>query len=214
MLHVKLSPTTSPTERREVLAEAICDWVLEHGVGNLSLRPLARDLGTSTYSLMYWFGSKEGVVSAALERSEQRQQGMVFEWVATAGDVAPGDLLRRYWAWSASEQGRPYLRLIVELQGLAQRSAPLRAYVERALAPWRHLIEPILEASGLDPQQARDRTTLLFATISGLQTELATGGDVERTTRAAELLASELDTLGRLSIAEAERHLATRPTAG
>ena len=198
MLSVKVPRAELP--QRESLADAVCDWVLEHGVNALSLRPLASDLGISTYPLHYWFGSKTGVIVAALERSEQRQLAMVARWAEEDGAVLVGDLFRRYWAWSTSPTGRPYLRLFVELVGLAQRSPELRPYVERAIVPWRELIERSLTDSGRAPDEARSQTTLLAATVAGLQMDLATSGAVKRTTQAAETLASQLEEIGRLPL--------------
>ena len=121
-------------------------------------------------------------------------------WAEEAGFVAPGDLLRRYWRWSVTAEGRPYLNLFVELTGLAQRSDELRGYVGRVMRPWRALLEAVLAQAGADAGALASRATLLAATISGLQVDLATSADVERTSTAAEALAAELDALGRLPL--------------
>ena len=182
--------------QREALADRVCDWVLEHGVSQLSLRPLADDLGISTYPLIYWFETKEGVIEAALTRSEERQMELLVGWAGEEGAIAPGRLFRRYWKWCVSPRGRPYLRLFVELTGLAQREPALGTYVDRALSPWRNVIQAFLEGSGFDPDRSEAKTTLLIATAAGLQLDLATTGDVKRTTAAAEVFAAELDALG------------------
>jgi hypothetical protein len=97
------------------------------------------------------------------------------------------------------------LRLFVELTGLAQRSDELRGYVERAIAPWRALLEAVLRESGVEPRSAWARATLLAGTVAGLQLDLATSGDVERVSAAAAGLAAELDELGRLPAAALDR---------
>lgn len=181
--------------QREALADEICDWVLEHGVSQLSLRPLAEDLGISTYPLIYWFETKQGVIAAALTRSEERQMELLLSWADEEGEIAPGRLWRRYWNWGVSSRGRPYLRLFVELMGLAQREPALGGYVDRALSPWRDVLQAFLEGSGFSPDEGAARTTLLLATGTGLQLDLATTGDVKRTTAAAEAFARELDAL-------------------
>jgi AcrR family transcriptional regulator len=45
------------SDRRHDLAEAATDYVLEHGLLDLSLRPLAAALGTSDRMLLYHFGA-------------------------------------------------------------------------------------------------------------------------------------------------------------
>ena len=46
------------TERRAQLAEAATDYVLEHGLIGLSLRPLAAEIGTSDRMLLYHFEAR------------------------------------------------------------------------------------------------------------------------------------------------------------
>ena len=47
------------TARREQVAAAATDYVLEHGLVGLSLRPLAAQLGTSDRMLLYHFDGKD-----------------------------------------------------------------------------------------------------------------------------------------------------------
>jgi AcrR family transcriptional regulator len=193
--------------RKDELRAGITEWVLGHGVGGLSLRPLANALETSTYSLVYWFGSREGVVAAALETAEEHQREMVVAWVEEAGVIAPGDLLRRYWKWSASEKGTPYVKLFLEVVGLAQHEPSLLEYVERAVHPWRNLLEGAFETAGLSPRDAAREATLLNASVVGLQLDFATNRDPVRTSAGAEGLAERLDKLGRIPIADWTRPL-------
>ena len=60
------------SERREVLAEAATDYVLEHGLLDLSLRPLAAALGTSDRMLLYHFKDKNDLVATVLHVSNDR----------------------------------------------------------------------------------------------------------------------------------------------
>src|ERR1700710_2333103 len=59
-------------ERREELAEAATDYVLEHGLIGLSLRPLAAAVGTSDRMLLYHFSDKDDLVSTGLRVSNDR----------------------------------------------------------------------------------------------------------------------------------------------
>ena len=60
------------TDRRDGLAEAATDYVLDHGLIGLSLRPLAAALGTSDRMLLYHFGSKDDLVATVLRVSNDR----------------------------------------------------------------------------------------------------------------------------------------------
>ena len=81
--------------RRDALAEAACDYVLEHGVIGLSLRPLANAIGTSDRMLVYHFGSRDALVAEILERSTGRSLVLLEQLPATA-DVSDG--VRALWA--------------------------------------------------------------------------------------------------------------------
>ena len=73
------------------------EWLCEHGIGALSLRPVAADLGVSTYVLTYHFGSKEQLLAEAIEHVEGEQRLLVARLDDDAGDAGLGERLRRYW---------------------------------------------------------------------------------------------------------------------
>src|SRR5262245_52919005 len=102
--------------RREELLEASIGYLLEHGVGDLSLRPLAAAIGTKARLLIYHFGSREVLVSSALTIVLGRiQQSFVAM-------MAEGDLdraLLSFWRWATDKANAPYLRLFFEVHGLA-----------------------------------------------------------------------------------------------
>src|SRR2546430_12050912 len=67
-----------PDRRAATLARA-ADYVLEHGLADLSLRPLAAALGTSTRMLLYDFGSKERLIAAVLAEARRREAALLAE---------------------------------------------------------------------------------------------------------------------------------------
>ena len=56
-----------PKLSRETLLPKLATYVLEHGLGSLSLRPLAKAVGTSDRMLIYHFGSKDALISDLLQ---------------------------------------------------------------------------------------------------------------------------------------------------
>ena len=54
------------------MAEAATDYVLDHGLIGLSLRPLAAAVGTSDRMLLYHFAGKDDLVAAVLRVSNDR----------------------------------------------------------------------------------------------------------------------------------------------
>lgn len=52
--------------------DALADYVLRHGIATASLRPMAKAAGTSDRMLVYHYGSKAGVMEAALTEIARR----------------------------------------------------------------------------------------------------------------------------------------------
>ena len=114
--------TGAPGSRKTEVLEGIVDYVFENGVSDLSLRPLAEALNTSPRMLLYHFGTKERLLAEVLAAARARQYAMLGEW-AQEGATLP-ELVRRYWAWAASDRSRPYMRLFFEVYGLAVQGRP------------------------------------------------------------------------------------------
>lgn len=69
----KPNPQSNDTSAtRDAHTEALADYVLAHGIAGSSLRPMAKAAGTSDRMLLYHFGSKAGVMEAALRLIVER----------------------------------------------------------------------------------------------------------------------------------------------
>jgi len=68
-------------ERREALLDEVVGYLAEHGLANVSLRPMARQLGVSVNALVHHFGSKEDLIVAALRRSQTVQENVEAHWL-------------------------------------------------------------------------------------------------------------------------------------
>src|SRR6476469_7944061 len=97
------------TERRARTLAAAADYVLEHGLERLSLRPLATALGTSTRMLLYDFESKERLVDEILAEIRRREEGLLGDLQAAAGTSA--ETLEAVWAWVSAPEREPFVRL-------------------------------------------------------------------------------------------------------
>jgi AcrR family transcriptional regulator len=182
--------------RREELEEAVVDYVLAHGISNLSLRPLAEALGVSTYSLVYHFGSKDGVVAAILAHVEERQQAMVAGWIDELGHASLGAIMRRYWeVWCSPDELAPYHRLFYEVYALSlQQPARFPGFVERGGAqPWLTFIRDVALRSGLGEGDANVIAWLMASTVAGALLALLGTGDKETATRCVETAADYIE---------------------
>jgi len=165
--------------RRGELLDAIVDYLVEHGVGELSLRPLAEATGTKARLLIYHFGSREKLVSEAMAVVRRRVQAAFLE----EGDVMS------FWKWAIHPDNAGYLRLVFEVQGLAmQKPKTYGAYLRGSLESWIELLEKRIKG-----RDRRQTATLVVAVFDGLLLDAYITGDVKRTTRT---LRRFLDDLG------------------
>ena len=91
-------------------------YALEHGLADLSLRPLAAAVGSSPRVLMFLYGNKDGLVRALLARARVDELALLDN-VGQSSDGASTGLVaavERVWAWLAEQEHRPLLRLRAE----------------------------------------------------------------------------------------------------
>lgn len=173
--------------RRAALLEAITDYVLEHGLAELSLRPLAQAVGTSPRILLYHFGSKEELVASALKAARTRETATAESYRASTADVPLADLLRTAWEWISAASNHRFLRLFFEVYGLSlQDSKRFPGFLESVVADWLPLVEASLRAGGLEAARARALAPLIVAVERGLLLDLLATGERQRADRAHE----------------------------
>src|SRR2546430_14809307 len=78
--------------RREQLLDRLVAYSKTHGLSTMSLRPLAAAVGSSPRMLLYFFGSKDGLIREVHARLRREQLELV-----TAAKDHPVDSLRTLW---------------------------------------------------------------------------------------------------------------------
>ena len=154
------------TDRRDGLAEAATDYVLDHGLIGLSLRPLAAALGTSDRMLLYHFGSKDDLVATVLRVSNDRAV-VAVRALEPARDVRTAVV--RLWDAVTTPSLERCQRAYVEAAalGLFGRE-PYATVVGEANGSWMAAVADHLVASGVPRGRAARVTTLVDAAFSGL----------------------------------------------
>jgi AcrR family transcriptional regulator len=162
-----------PQRRARTLANA-ADYVLEHGLEGLSLRPLAAALGTSTRMLLYDFGSKEKLVDEVLAEIRRRLAERLAELQGGRGGAAT---LAEVWRWVSAEERAPFMRVFFETHVHALAHPGAHAHRGRPMIDdWLRFLESRWEPEPLDPATA----TLFVAVIRGLLLDRLTAEDPER----------------------------------
>jgi AcrR family transcriptional regulator len=161
-----------PTRRAELLESAI-DYAIEHGLADLTLRPLAQALGVMPNTLVHHFGSKEELLSEILNGVRDRLRATRAEMASEPG----GDPLQGVWKWTAAPERLEFFRSFFEAYGLALR-APERfgPFLDRVVADWL-------------PDTGTQMATLELAVQRGLLLDLLTTGERARVEGALDLFA-------------------------
>ncbi|WP_433337431.1 TetR/AcrR family transcriptional regulator [Spirillospora sp. CA-294931] len=172
-------------QRRADLLDAIVEYLAEHGIAGLSLRPLAKALGHSTYVLTHHFATKDELVTAVLGHLDQVQRGRLNALsdgtgrAGLTGRPGLGEIIRASWEWHLAEDLR-LVRLLHEIEGLAAAGRLSGPYVPKMLSDRADFVAGVLRAHGVPADAAHRRATLLNAAYAGLQTDYLTTGDRER----------------------------------
>ena len=165
-----MTQAASP-ERRDKLLEKVVDYVLRHGLADLSLRPLAAALGTSPRMLLYFFGSKEQLLTEALTRGRARLQREFVRALSTRSSRE--EQLRLAWEVWSSKESKKSTWLFFEAFTLAMRDRKrFPGFLERLVKDWLPFFEQVVAAAGVEAGRVQPVATFILATIRGLQLDV------------------------------------------
>lgn len=171
--------------KRADLLAGVVEYIAAHGLGDLSLRPLAAELGTSSRMLIHYFNTKEELLVQALA-THRPDIAAVFAGVSDAASLRAR--LGEFWAVNIEGEATTSGR--VQLQVLGAACAPRSSYGEYANAAIATFIGTLTDAlrrieSIDDPEVV---ATILVSGLRGIIQDRLITGDVERTDRAARRL--------------------------
>jgi len=176
----------NPRIRARLLDQAAA-YVLSHGLGDATLRPLAKALKTSARMLVYHFGSREGLMREVLSCVREREDARIQAWFkAGKSPRTLPQFLRWLWRRSATSRRRPAIRLLFELYALALRNP--REYpgvLEDPLSYW----QKVIGRAGVSAKPNAVEATLLLAATRGLLLDFCATSDRARVDRAIGALA-------------------------
>jgi AcrR family transcriptional regulator len=178
-----MSTAAVPSLRKQQLTKQALDYLVTAGASNLSLRPLAAQIGSSSRLLIFHYGTKDGLIKAIVGELHVRLQNAFAEIVRDAKRPTRETPLERFWQWATSDQQIPYIKLLYELQVLALHRPEFHQEGAQSLsAAWIRLIQNELSETKYDAATA----TLFTGIVDGLMLEFLSTGDRKRTTAALE----------------------------
>ncbi|MFJ8539244.1 TetR/AcrR family transcriptional regulator [Streptomyces sp. NPDC093591] len=180
--------------RRPELLAAATEYVLEHGVTDLSLRPVAQALGVTHATLLRHFSSKDELIMAVLEniRTDLAAQWASDTELSEARSTA--ELVKAGWKRLCEPKQQRQFLLLFELVGHhGWKPARDRDLVESIVEDWISVLAGRLSRDGWSPEDSTALATLLLAQVRGLQLDLLVSGDRERADRAIDFAVRLLD---------------------
>jgi AcrR family transcriptional regulator len=187
------APPLSP--RHAELLEAAYRYALEHGLADLSLRPLAAAIDSSPRVLLFLFGSKDGLVRALLARARTDELALIDQ----VGDRAAGNDLGvvawATWAWLAASEHRPLLTLWAEAyaRSLTEPDGPWAGFARQTVDDWLAVLARSQPPRRRHTLAGTTERTLTLAVLRGALLDLLATGDVARTSQAVRHYVSAID---------------------
>ncbi len=166
------------TARREELLAKAYGFVLEHGLADLSLRPLALAIGSSPRVLLYLFESKDGLVRELLARA-RRDELAVIQGIE--GDLKA--VTATLWAWLAAPEHRPLLVLWLETyaRSLVEPDGPWAGYARQTVEDWLDVLAKAQPPAVRRTKAGLDERTRTLALVRGAMLDLLATDDARRT---------------------------------
>lgn len=184
----------APSARQDELLELAYQYVLTHGLADMSLRPLAKAIGSSPRVLLFLYGSKDALIRALLDRARADELAAIDAFRQVESGAGLADSAGQVWAWLSAPDHRLLLGLWVEAyaRSLVDPSGPWAGFAAQTVQDWLDLLasrQP--PARRRSPAGAAERTAVL-ALLRGAMLDLLATGDLARTTGSVTLLLEAL----------------------
>jgi AcrR family transcriptional regulator len=188
--YVNPVPSTDESVRKAELVARLLDYSAAHGLSTMSLRPLAAAIGSSPRMLLYFFGSKEGLIREVLATSRANQMELV-EHLLHEDQQKEGTALVRLWEWLSDPEHADVERLFFESYGRSIRDEDDAwvGFAHDSVADWLPLVRRMLRQDDQqNPAEEIAAATLVLAALRGLLLDLLASGDRDRIQSAFDLL--------------------------
>lgn len=171
--------------RRQELLDALTRHVIENGVGELTVRQLAKAVGVSHASLLGHFETKENLLAEVIENMRGESIPMA---VPIQVGIDPARVLTTWWTERTTPELLPRFGVMIEIYALALHDRDRYGrFFERFVGDWIEALDMGLRRVGCPESDASSIATLILSQIRGLSMDLLATGDRDRVDRAFEM---------------------------
>jgi AcrR family transcriptional regulator len=165
-------------DTRALILDAARDALAEHGYASTTTRAIADRAGVQLSLVHYHFGGKQQLLTAVLERENERlleRQQALF-----AGPEPLADKWRTACAYLRDDIRSGYVRILWELWAVGLADEELAAQWRNAMAGWRELLTGVAERWSAElelalPISPRGLATLVANAFQGAEAEILAG---------------------------------------
>lgn len=154
-----------PRMSSETLLPVMAAYVLENGLAELSLRPLAKAAGTSDRMLLYHFGSKDALIAALLDHLAQIYSVALDTAFPQGKAMSRKDCIEQVIAITRTDPFQPFMRLWWDIVAGAARGN--QAYRDSAQRMMQQLLDWFETHMPDDDPDPAGGARLLFTLIEG-----------------------------------------------
>jgi AcrR family transcriptional regulator len=182
----------APSARRQELLERAYRYVLEHGLADMSLRPMAAAVGSSPRVLLFLFGSKDELVRALLARARADELALLARLRGRAGAGRAGGSLGEtaaaVWGWLIAAEHRSLLRVWVEsyAKSVTEPAGPWAGFARSTVDDWLSLLAEAQPHHVRYTSSGEAQRTLVLAVLRGGLLDVLATGEAARPTRAVK----------------------------
>ncbi|MGU3432501.1 TetR family transcriptional regulator [Actinomycetes bacterium M1A6_2h] len=174
-------------EKRKELLSNVVDYMAVDGLSDLSLRQVAASLGTTSRMLVYYFGTKEKLLTEALATQHPNLAEM---FVDVRDPASLREALIALWTTMLGDNDTSRsTRLLLQAMGIAVvREGPFAEFATRTIAEVTSGVTAAIVRAGAQEQTAADLATIAISGLRGALMDYLITADAQRTDRAARHL--------------------------
>jgi AcrR family transcriptional regulator len=188
------SVASVPSARQDELLELAYQYVLAHGLTDMSLRPLAKAIGSSPRVLLFLYGSKDALIRALLDRARADELAAIASFRKTGKGDGLAESARQVWDWLSAPDHRLLLGLWVEAyaRSLVDPDGPWGGFAAQTVQDWLGLLASTQPPARRHSAAGAAERTAVLGLLRGAMLDLLATGDLTRTSASVTLLLDAL----------------------